>query len=363
LEKLKINIVLPFFEKSPGGGLKIMYQYANQFALNGHDVVVYHSMYTSWTHKGRQIRKYKHILFQKYLWIKRKRNPSWYQLHPSIKSFEIVSVKDSYIRNADIIFCTWWATAIEVSELNISKGKKFNLIQDYEIIMTTHKDLVHKSYQIKNLNHICISNYLADVVLAISDKRPPVIPNAIDTKQCFIETIIKDRNPQSICMLYADAERKGSVYGIEALKIVAQKRPGLEVNLFGVYKHPKIDFPDTFNYHHLPDNIRSIYNESAIFISPSIQEGLALPPMEAMACGCACVCTNIGGHVDCMTDNSTALLVNPGNPFEMAERIIGLLEDNEMRIRLSQAGYDNIKHFTWERSRKQLEDLFYQVAD
>jgi glycosyltransferase involved in cell wall biosynthesis len=356
--KLKINIVLPFLNKNPGGGLKVMYQYANELAKNGHDVVIYHSMHTLKTHTERWFRKNKHIFFQKYLKLVRKRNPWWFHLDPAIKSFEIVQVDDLYIRDADIIFCTWWATAIEVESLSSAKGIKFNLIQDYEAIMTPHIELVHRSYQLK-LHHIVISNYLTGIVESISNKKPPVIPNAIDAEQFFIETAIEDRNPVSISMLYADAERKGSIYGIEALKIVAAKYPALKVILFGVYKHPIHAFPDTFEYHYMPDNVRDIYNQTSIFISPSIHEGWGLPPMEAMACGCACVCTNIEGHLDFMIDGQTVLFVEPAKPEQMAEKIIDLIENNDLRLQLAKAANKHIQQFTWEKSCKRLETLFY----
>lgn len=355
--KLKINIVLPFLNQSPGGGLKVMYQYANQLTRNGHDVVIYHSMYTSWTHSGRRIRKLKHVFLQKYLGLKRSRRPSWFPLDESIKSFEIVEVTTAYIRDADIIFCTWWATAIEVSSLSDSKGRKFNLIQDYEAIMTPHKDIVHKSYQL-NLVNIAVSNYLADKVASFSGNRPQVIPNAVETDSFFVQAAIDERNSKSICMLYADAERKGSVYGIEALKIVAQKYPDIQVNFFGVYEHPKYRFPESFIYHYLPDNLRAIYNNSAIFISPSIHEGWGLPPMEAMACGCACVCTNIEGHLDFMTDGRNSLLVEPANPEQMAEKILTLIEDQTARIQLACAGNQDVQHFSWDSSYNGLIKLF-----
>jgi glycosyltransferase involved in cell wall biosynthesis len=355
--KLKINIVLPFLNQSPGGGLKVMYQYANQFAKNGHDVVIYHSMYTSWTHSDRLIRKRKHIFFQKYLKLKRLRYPSWFPLDRSIESFEIAEVADVYIRDADIVFCTWWATAIEVSSLNDTKGAKFNLIQDYEIIMTTYKDLVHQSYKL-NLYNVAVSNYLADKVASITGSRPQVIPNAIDTSAFFIQTAIKARNPRSICMLYADAERKGSVYGIEALKIVAEKYPDLRVDLFGVYEHPKLSFPENFNYHYLPQDLRHIYNGSAIFISPSIHEGWGLPPMEAMACGCACVCTKIEGHLDFMAGGQNALLVEPADPEQMAEKVLMLIESQSVRIQLAYTGNKDIQQFSWGNSYNSIIELF-----
>ena len=268
--KLKINIVLPFLSTGPGGGLKVMYQYANQLAKNGHDVVIYHAIHTPWTTNGR-FKKNK-FFFQKHFLVSEEKRPVWYNLDPSVKSFEILKVDNVLIRNADIVFCTWWATATEISCLNKRKGQQFNLIQDYEAVMTRYPQLVDKSYHL-NLHHIVIANYLADLLEYKINKRPPVIPNAIDPQQFFIEIPIEQKSRFNICMLYSDDQRKGTNYGLEALKIVAQKYSQIKVHLFGVYEKPMIPFPDTFEYHYQPDNLREIYNHSAIFISPSIHEG------------------------------------------------------------------------------------------
>jgi len=354
--KLKINIVLPFLSGGPGGGLKVMYQYANQLAKKGHDVVIYHAKHTSWTTNGN-LKKGK-FFFQKHFLVPEEKGPVWYDLDPSIKSFEILKVDNVLIHNADIILCTWWATATEISFLNKRKGQKFNLIQDYEAVMTNHPELVDKSFLL-NLHHIVIANYLAELLESKTNKRPPVIPNAIDPRQFFMETPIEQKNRFNICMLYSDDKRKGTAYGLEALKIVAQKYPEIKVHLFGVYQKPMIPFPDTFEYHYQPDNLREIYNNAAIFISPSIHEGWGLPPMEAMACGCACVCTKVGGHVDFMIDEQTVLFVEVAQFKQMAEKIITLIENDNLRMQLAKQANNHIKQFSWEQSCNKLEQLFY----
>lgn len=39
---MKLNFILPFFPLKPGGGCKIMYEYANRFGEKGYDVQIYH---------------------------------------------------------------------------------------------------------------------------------------------------------------------------------------------------------------------------------------------------------------------------------------------------------------------------------
>ena len=52
--------------------------------------------------------------------------------------------------------------------------------------------------------------------------------------------------------------------------------------------------------------IRNIYNSCDVFLSPSWAEGSQAPPMEAMACGCAVLATNVGGIPDYAIAGETA---------------------------------------------------------
>jgi glycosyltransferase involved in cell wall biosynthesis len=91
-------------------------------------------------------------------------------------------------------------------------------------------------------------------------------------------------------------------------------------------------------------------------ISPSFGEGWALPPAEAMACGCAVICTDIGGHEEYAKHQETALLVQPGNASVLAEQICRLLGEPEQRINLAQNGHDFIRNnFNWTKSVALLE--------
>lgn len=355
---MKINIILPYFSKRPGGGIKVMYQYANQLNENGHDVVVYHSSRTRWTQRPQKYFLYLASWFRhRILSAPATRRPSWFDLSPEIESVEVPKIKDKYIRDADIIFSTWWATAIEISKLDRSKGAKYNLIQDYEVIMTKRKELVHQSYQ-KHIVHIVIAKYLRSVVEKYSGRTPVVIPNAISHEQFFVDKPVWDRDRKKIMMFYSRGTRKGSKYGLQSLQKVAEVFPDIEVILFCAENIPPNHLNFKFTFHHQPDNLRELFNSAAIFISPSLHEGWGLPAMEAMACGCACVCTNVEGHLDFMSNEKTALLVGPAKPDEMAGAIIKLIQDNEFRVNIALSAEKHIQSFSWQNSTRLLEHEF-----
>lgn len=349
---MKINIYLPAVPLAPVGGYKIMYEYANRFANKGYDVVIY-SVYTNaytqynYPHWLRMIKN--RIRFFNF-------RPAWFPLNEKIIYKGIPKLKDKYVRDADISFSTNWALTFDLNDLPNSKGKKVNLIQDYELWIGNNQEMLHASYRLP-ITHVVIADYLADMVEKESGIRPTIIYNGINQDIFNIKTPIEQRNPHTISMLYHTEERKGTKYGLEALQICKQKIPDLQVELFGVFPTPE-NLEDWIHYTQKPQDLCSLYNSTAIYFTPSNGEGWALPPAEAMNCGCALVCTDIGGHSAYAKNNETALLVEPKNPQNMAEKLLFLLKNNQERIMLAKKGNEFVQQFNWENAVSKMEKLF-----
>jgi len=339
----KINFILPFFAIKPGGGTKIMYEYANRMAEQGYDVCVYHSNYLPFL-------KYRFPSWLK--WIKNillypKAKPSWFDFKDQVKTKHIKIISNETIRDADVSIGTWWSVAFEISKLNNSKGKKINLIQDYEI-WSGYEDLIKKSYALP-MTHIVIADYLDELVFKASGIRPRIIYNAIDNNKFFIKNSIESRNPHTVLMLYSEEERKGTKYGIETLKQLKVKFPDLQATLFSAFPKPD-DLESWITYFRNPKNLVDLYNSNAIFLTVSLQEGWALPPCEAMFSGCALVATDIDGHVSYAIKDKTALLIQPKNVTETVNKIAELLENQALRIQLATVGNEYVKKFKWENN-------------
>lgn len=344
---LKINFVLPFLPTKPVGGAKIMFEYANRLALLGHSVIILFSI-------KRPFKKSRTPPWLRYILVRWRKKDSWFTFHSSIQLRIVKEITNEHVPDADVTIATWWQMTYAIASLASSKGKKINLIQDYEI-WTGQKERVHESYFLP-VYHVVIANHLADKIFEITGQRPIHIPNAIDTNKFYVTVPINERNSSSIIMLYSEEPRKGSSYGLQALKKVKSKFPDLQATLFSVYSRPA-DIPDWIEFYQKPEDLPLIYNHHAIFFSPSLGEGWALPPAEAMACGCAVVCTNIGGHHDYSVHEETALLVPSEKPEQMANELIRLIEHEQFRHALANKAVENIAQFSWEESARKLESV------
>lgn len=99
--------------------------------------------------------------------------------------------------------------------------------------------------------------------------------------------------------------------------------------------------------------IAQIYQSSDIFISTSWWEGFGLPPLEAMACGCAVICSDSGGVNEFARPNKNCLMFQPKDEEELKSLLMRLVDDENLRRNLSLQGVETAKNFTWENSAKQ----------
>ena len=95
------------------------------------------------------------------------------------------------------------------------------------------------------------------------------------------------------------------------------------------------------------------YNEAACFVFPSLYEGFGLPPLEAMACGCPVLVSDIPVEREVCGD--AALYFNPLEPSEILRIITQYLNDADViKEKMRQKGFENVTRFSWEKSAKVL---------
>ena len=181
--------------------------------------------------------------------------------------------------------------------------------------------------------------------------------NGFDFNYFRLTNPIDSRSPYEVALLYHKDNRKRCVDALSALNIVKKNIPQLHVTLFGTPEQP--DLPEWCSYFRCPDKQthNQIYNNASIFVAASDYEGFGLTVGESMICGCAVACTDNGGFSCMVHHNQTGLLSPIYDTKTLAENIIKLINDHELRIRLAKAGNEYIRQFTWERAYSQFKEI------
>lgn len=94
------------------------------------------------------------------------------------------------------------------------------------------------------------------------------------------------------------------------------------------------------------------YSDCDILVLPSKTEGWGLSLMEAMASGKAVVASRVGGVPELVREGVDGLLVEPGNVSGLADAMIKLLSDFDLRSMMGRAGRERVREFSWDETAK-----------
>ncbi len=354
MDRLKITFIVPNIEIS--GGIKAVFEFSNYLCQRGHDVSVVYPLFPMrgqgrWYSPGSIIGRGLGVVRN----LKIGNSVDWFKLKARL--IRVPTLAERLIPCADIVVATWWETAYSVSEYNKDKGEKFYLVQHYEVWGGPKED-VDGSYRL-GLRNIVNSSWLKEILKGLGAKVEALIPHAPDLEQFYPEDVRKNTKKTRILMPYRSLKWKGVEDGVRAFEIAKKKHPEIQLVMFGPDSGK--DIPQYVEFHMSPSNdeLRRIYNSCDIFLFPSRTEGFGMPPMEAMACKCAVVTTNVGAVSDYTIAEKTALVAPPNTPESLAKEILRLIEDEEFRNRISEAGYNHIiNNFNWANLTEVLEQTF-----
>jgi glycosyltransferase involved in cell wall biosynthesis len=107
------------------------------------------------------------------------------------------------------------------------------------------------------------------------------------------------------------------------------------------------------------EELANLYRGASCLAFPSFYEGFGLPPLEAMACGCPVIVSNVASLPEVCGD--AGYYVDPYRVESIAEGIYQVLTDGSLRQSLIQKGLERAKLFSWEKSAKEHLKVFEEV--
>ena len=108
------------------------------------------------------------------------------------------------------------------------------------------------------------------------------------------------------------------------------------------------------------DDLRPWLGCSKAMIFASLYEGFGIPILEAFACGTAVVTSNCSSMPEVAGD--AALYVDPLSTESIAQAIIKVSNDEQLRQNLVTAGRERNKQFTWQRTAEEVVKIYGKLA-
>jgi glycosyltransferase involved in cell wall biosynthesis len=104
------------------------------------------------------------------------------------------------------------------------------------------------------------------------------------------------------------------------------------------------------------------YHSLAVFTLPSVYESFGLVMAEAMASGAALVATNVG-FAHGLKHEKEAILLREAQSPHLAEALNTLVEDEPLRHRIAQNGYERVQDLRWVEAVDRLEVIYQTLIE
>ena len=218
-------------------------------------------------------------------------------------------------------------------------------------------------------NFVTVSHYCKKClqkVYHIDFERLHVVYHGYDDS-VFNENIESHKNDSQYFLHISNGKPKKNVSRlIKAFEYLIEDYPDIELLIIApLYKgtipnDPRVKFIDRHNY--VPQEMLPRFYKGALgFVFPSIDETFGLPILEAMACGCPVVTSNISACPE--TAGDAALLVNPYSVNEIYGAMRKIVSEPEKRNLLIEKSRRQREKFSWDKSAEQHYKVFSQVLE
>lgn len=104
------------------------------------------------------------------------------------------------------------------------------------------------------------------------------------------------------------------------------------------------------------DELVYYYNCAYMFVLPSYYEGFGLPVIEAMACGCPVVTSNVSSLPEVGGD--AVFYINPYDRSSLTEGMRKIISNNDLRSQLIEKGIERVRLFSWENTARMYFGVF-----
>jgi glycosyltransferase involved in cell wall biosynthesis len=200
---------------------------------------------------------------------------------------------------------------------------------------------------------------LADELVTVSENTRRYVPLVRKVIPCGVDTETfspgggKSDAPSILFVGTIHGRKRGAMLLEVFARQVRRAVPGAE--LWAVCDQ-KIEVPGVRSFARIPTaELAELYRRAWVFCLPSSYEGFGVPYVEAMASGTAVVATPNVGAAEVTRGGRDGLLASE---HQLGESLVRVLSDPALRGRLTAAGLERSRHFSWTQVCEQYESLY-----
>jgi len=218
------------------------------------------------------------------------------------------------------------------------------------------------------------TNFLAKATSKYTEKEIHIIPFGVNCEDFSPEKkTVRNDGLINIGFVKHLLPTYGPEYLILAMNLVVKKRPNVRLLMAG-----KGDMLEELNNLvkslELDNNVKFVgkipHNEVPVFLAnidifvmPSNYDSFGVAAIEAQAMEIPVVATNVGGIPEAIVDGETGILVEPRSPRKLADAIISLIDNPELRAEMGKNGRKYVmKYFLWKKNAKEMEAIYQSVV-
>jgi glycogen synthase len=273
----------------------------------------------------------------------------------------------------DVIHCHDWVT--------ILAGIKCKWLLHIPLIFHVH--LPNRSPlagSIENLGLVCADLVTVNsetMFVEIMDRRLPirklqVVPNGVDVN-IFRPADSWPADGGYILFVGRLVEQKGVEYLLRAFYYVREKFPDVRLKIVGdgefrewlerlaqnLMLSSHVDFLGWIPHGELP----ALYQAARAIVVPSVFEPFGMVALEAFACKRPAVASRVGGLKEVVRHKVDGFLAEPKDHLDLAQWLMTLLYDLELRKRMGEAGFASIaeENYTWPSIAQQYIEFYEEL--
>ncbi|MCF6775590.1 glycosyltransferase family 4 protein [Thiotrichales bacterium 19X7-9] len=273
------------------------------------------------------------------------------------KSTQTVIVSDPIICSLLSIIRVKYIRFMQADDYHLFNGHpKFN-----SLMLKVYKYLQRRSYKNKDTYYLVNSNFVRKKIL----QPPYLIPKGrIFNKNIqpaladsyFLNKRECNKQRLSIATVGRSQKQKGFIYFISLINALRERNIVFDAKLMSHDDLSKFDLSHLKIVSSSSDQeCIQFYDTCDIFVSTSLFEGFGMPPLEAMARGCACVLFDCQGFREYAKNEVNALIVPIGDKQALLDAVIRLINDNQLREKLSTNALITANDFRWQKSAELFE--------